>query len=247
MRRTVQALALVLKMNPVGENHRGLSMLVAQEGLIRPLAFGAQSRRSRLRATAVPFNIGLADLQFNAVNNQWRLENFEPKNCHDALGENLDRYYTASAWAEILLSTHGGGEDSAALLNLTSGALSLLCKAEGEAITRLKTGFLWNFLDIEGVRPDVSQCGQCERTLSDSAGNVHFGRDGLLLCPVCRIGPAEEKRVLSSKARSWLQQISSGLDKAVRFELELEDLAMVESWMNILMKGLVGRPLRTFS
>jgi len=89
MARNLKAPALVLKINPVGENHRGLSMLVKGEGLLRPLAFGARGKRSGLRASAVPYNTGMADLHFDGAKNQWRLVSFDTYDTHDGFREDL--------------------------------------------------------------------------------------------------------------------------------------------------------------
>ncbi|RKX74809.1 MAG: hypothetical protein DRP49_05495 [Spirochaetes bacterium] len=159
MTRNLKSPALVLKVNPVGENHRGLSMLVRGEGLLRPLAYGAQGKRSTLRASALPYNRGIADLHFDGAKNSWRLVSFDVQDSHEGLREDLDRFYTAATWAEILLKTHGAGGDSAALFDMASSAFSLLSVSTSGNFKRLHLGFLWKFLEIEGVQPTLNTAG----------------------------------------------------------------------------------------
>lgn len=206
MTRNLKAPAIVLKMNPVGENHRGLAMLAAGEGLIRPFAYGAQGRRSSLRASAVPFNRGVADLHYDGSRDRWRLTAFDPEHTHDGLREDLDRFYIAASWAEILLRTHGGGDDSEALFQLASPALDRLSSASGLGVKQLGAGFLWLFLGIEGVRPDPMHCGRCGRFLGDpSVSEPRFWPNGLLVGGEC----AESRGTpLPAGSLEWLQAIS---------------------------------------
>ena len=234
-------------MNPVGENHRGLSMLVAGEGLIQPLAYGAQGRRSLLRAGAVPFNRGVADLHYDGAKERWRLTAFDPEHTHDGLREDLDRFYTAVAWAEIILGSHGGGEDSEALYHLSSEALDRLSIAASTGIKRLGVGFLWFFLGIEGVRPDPTRCGRCGRLFHDliqgeSRGPVRFWSNGLLVGPEC----AESRgHRIPNGALKWLKAISERIDNAMRIGLPEEALTAAEQWLLTLVQGLLDRPLKS--
>lgn len=272
MTRNLKAPAIVLKMNPVGENHRGLAMLAAGEGLIRPFAYGAQGRRSSLRASAVPFNRGVADLHYDGSRDRWRLTAFDPEHTHDGLREDLDRFYTAASWAEILLRTHGGGDDSKALFQLTSPALDRLSSASGLGVKQLGAGFLWLFLGIEGVRPDPMHCGRCGRSLIDpSVSEPQLWPNGLLVGGEC----AESRGTpLPPGSLEWLQAISEGgspgsgepdslepgkgnctastaagaaaaIEKAMRIPASEESLAVVEGWLLTLVQALLEKPLRS--
>jgi len=243
--RNLKAPALVLNARPVGENHRGLSMLVSGEGLITPLAFGAQGKKSPLRGTAVPYNQGIADLHYDGSRDRWRLTAFDPLNTHDGLRENLDRFYAASTWAEILLKTHGSGDDSALIFNLAARALSLLSAGESRDIGRLNAGFLWHFLDIEGVRPDPGSCERCGRVLTagNPAGPARFLPNGLLAGPECSDRRFPE---LPDRARFWLSALSKGnLEDSLAADLPSRDVKAAESWLLTIIQTLLERPLRS--
>ncbi len=245
MTRNLKAPALILKANPVGENHRGLSMLVSGEGLLRPLAYGAQSKRSVLRAAAVPYNRGMANLHFDGAKNRWRLTAFDTEDSHDGLREDLDRFYTATTWAEILLKTHGAGGDSAILFDLASSAFTLLSASLPREIKRLHTAFLWQFLDIEGVRPDPEQCGRCGRVLAGGGkgGPARFLPNGLLACSECS---ENHWPVLPGGARRWLSVISGeSLESAVKIGLAPVAVTAAENWLLTIIQTLLERPLRS--
>jgi recombinational DNA repair protein (RecF pathway) len=220
-------------------------MLVKGEGLLRPLAYGAQGKRSGLRASAVPYNSGMANLHFDGAKNQWRLLSFDARNTHDGFREDLDRFYTATTWAEILLKTHGAGGDSAALYELSASAFSLLSVSSREEGTRLNLGFLWNFLEIEGVQPDPGHCGRCGRvlTIGREDAPVRFMPNGILTGPEC-----SEPRwpLLPDGARRWLVAISGKpLEDTLRIGLAEAAVKAADNWLLTIIQTLLERPLRS--
>lgn len=245
MTRTLKAPALVLKINPVGENHRGLAMLVSGEGLVNPLAYGAQGKRSSLRGTAVPYNMGIADLHYDGAKNRWRLTAFDPEDTHDGLREDLDRFYTATIWAEILLKTHGSGGESAELFALAAAALSLLSDTAPRDIKRLQVAFLWQFLDIEGIRPDPESCGRCGKKMiaGGAEGPARYLPNGLLNGPEC-----SDPRwpILPDGARKWLKVISGiPLESAIKIGLAARAVESAEGWLLTIVQTVLERPLRS--
>ena len=245
MTRNIKAPALVLKVNPVGENHRGLAMLVSGEGLLNPFAYGAQGKRSALRGTAVPYNRGIADLHYDGARNRWRLTAFDPEDTHDGLREDLDRFYTATTWAEILLKTHGAGEDSAELFELAATAFSMLSSSSSRDIQRINVGFLWQFLDIEGVRPNPELCGRCGKVLltGGTDGPARFLPNGLLTGPECAETRWPE---IPDGARRWLSAISGkNLEAAVKIGLVPVAVTAAENWLLTIIQTLLERPLRS--
>lgn len=243
--RIVKAPALVLKSRSVGEHHRGLSMLVSGEGLLTPLAFGAQSRKSALRGTALPYNNGIANLYFDGIRDRWRLTSFDLVDSHDGLRENLGRFGAATTWAEILLNTHGSGDNSADVFNLASMALSLLSDTESRDIGRLNAAFLWCFLVIEGVRPNLEHCGRCGGFLrgAHSVGLTRYLPDGVLLGPECS---EESWPSLPDDALEWFANIELGnLETALRIALIPATVQAAENWLLTVMQTLLERPLRS--
>jgi len=237
----IKAQAIVLRANRVGEHHRGLSMLVSGKGLVDSLAYGAMSRRSALRSAALPYNRGVAELHYDGSRRRWRLRSFDPVDTHDGLRDDLERFYTASTWAEILLRSYGSGEDSTTLFTLAASAFSLLSGCVPQGISRLKCAFLWNFLKIEGVRPELNRCNQCGGNLEDRT--VYFLPNGLLVCPDCGAGDLNE---LSLGARRWLFVISDiEMNRAIKIGLPIHSAAAVEQWLLAITQSLLERSLKS--
>jgi len=216
-------------------------MLVSGEGLIMPMAFGAQSKRSALRGAALPYNSGIANLHFDGVRARWRLTGFDTVDSHDGLRENLDRFYAATTWAEILLNTHGSGGDSAAVFNLASRALSLLSDTESRDIGRLNAAFIWFFLVIEGVHPNLEHCGRCGGPLGGARAAVRYRPDAVLLGPECS---NENLPSLPDEVREWLAD-SEGIESALRVSLSPAAVQAAESWLLSVIQTLLERPLKS--
>ena len=245
MSRNIKVPAIILRARPVGENHRGLSMLVGGEGLLHPFAYGAQGKRSLLRSSAVPYNRGEAELHYDGAKDRWRLMSFDAVETFDGVREDLDRFYTASAWAEILLGTHGAGEDSERLYELASEAFGVLNSTMPGGLGRLRTAFLWSFLDLEGVGPEPGFCGRCGRRLPVGEGGepARFLSDGLLVGAECA---GFEAPVLPDGARKWLDVIRGrSLGDALRIGLSADAAAAAERWLMTIMQSLLGRPLKS--
>jgi len=237
----IKAQAIVLRARRVGENHRGLQVLVSGKGLVDSLAYGAMSRRSSLRNTALPYNRGVAGLHYDGSRRRWRLHSFDPVNTYDGLREDLDRFYTASTWAEILLRSYGSGEDSEALFSLVASALALLSQCMPRGIPRLNCAFLWNFLKIEGVRPELNQCSRCSGDMD--GGAVYFLPNGLLICPNCVENGLNE---LSLGTIRWLLAVSNiELDRAAKIGLPNRSTAAMERWLLSIVQTLLERPLKS--
>jgi len=241
MAYNIKVQAIVLHARRVGENHRGLSMLVSGKGLVDSLAYGAMSLRSTLRSTALPYNRGIAELHYDGSRRRWRLRSFDPVNTHDGLRRNLERFYTASTWAEIMLRSYGSGGDSASLFALAASALSLLSQCVPRKIPRLNCAFLWNFLKIEGVMPELDRCNRCGGSLEGRA--VYFLPNGLLICPDCGEGGLNE---LSLGAIRWLLVIANvEIGRATKIGLPNRSTATMEQWLFAVIQTLLEGSLKS--
>ncbi|MCG8452317.1 MAG: DNA repair protein RecO [Spirochaetales bacterium] len=245
MTRTIKTPALVLKSRPVGENHRGLSMLVKGEGLLHPFAYGAQGRRSSMRATAAPYNRGIAHLHYDGSKDRWRLTGFDAEETHDGLRENLDRFYLASVWAEILLNSHGGGVDSEALFQHSIQAFMRLSQSSGEVGRRLALAFYWGYLNLEGVSPNLQYCSKCGKILPCGRSDLpsYYYDDGSFIGGGCHHGAGYE---VSEGVRKWLMSVErEGWDSAERIGLGLSVLRQAESWLLFMVQNFLERPLKS--
>lgn len=195
-----------------------------------------------MRGTAVPYHRGAAELYHDPVKDHWRLTSFDVADTHEGLRENLERFYAASVWAEILLKSHGGGEDSEALFDLAAEALAKLSRIPGDIVDRLTVLFLWRFLEIDGVQPDPDCCGNCGKRLgNEEATGIDSGG---MLSGACCAGDTAVR--LPAGSRRWLASAEGkSLDDVLRTGLPDHATAAAREWLLTLVQTLLERPLRS--
>lgn len=156
-------------------------------GIIRAVAFGSQSRRGGEKRALVPFAQGRAELHYDPVHRRWRIQNIEAGGW-EAFTEDLGRFYTASLWAEIFIKIpeHASREDPETLYQFYSKALAYLKTAGSGEIVPINLLFLWRFLGLMGVSPDIRHCYHCEKRFGEGALPVYQNSQNVFLCPDCR-------------------------------------------------------------
>ena len=216
-------------------------MLVRGTGLIWPVAFGVSSRRSALRGAALPYNRGVADLHYDGVYRRWRLNSFDVLETHDGLREDLDRFYAAANCTEILLRTHGAGGE--ALFDLAAQVLFCVSRARGRDVQACRAAFMWLFLNVEGLRPDLDFCGVCGGALGSGGGRVCLLGDGMMVDSGCAGGGAVG---LPVAVIPWLRGVERcGMEGAMGSGFDVSVLDALAGVFVRVVEGLIERPLRT--
>ncbi|AFG37503.1 DNA repair protein RecO [Spirochaeta africana] len=150
MERNQRFTAVILKQRPVGETHAGLTILSPSQGLVSVIAHGVHSVRGSLRGKIAPFTIAEFDIYHDPVKNRRKVADMVIDTQLPGIRENIERFYTASLWAEIILKTHGGGEAAGFVYSLLTESLRLLDECRPEQIRRLSIQFLLHWLDGVG-------------------------------------------------------------------------------------------------
>lgn len=146
---------VVLRVRPVGEIHASVRMLSRASGLLDAMAYGARSRRGSLRGVVVPFGVGTCYLYTDPVKGTSKITDLAITDYHPEIRENLKKYYVASLWAEVVLSSYAAGSEGEALWSLMTEALALLSEGTEEAADLVNLQFLWRFLSLLGMRPEL--------------------------------------------------------------------------------------------
>ncbi|MFP4551152.1 MAG: DNA repair protein RecO [Spirochaetales bacterium] len=158
MSRSRASEAIVIKTNRIGEIHKGVLLLTPREGLVRAIAHGAFSQKGKLRGLTDFLCSGTAYLYHNPVSDSTKLSDFDVRLFHSRVREDLARFYTASLWAEAIAKTHGAGGGSEELFALFHDALAELERRPGEEAQLVSVQFVWRFLSISGMQPDLEHC-----------------------------------------------------------------------------------------
>ncbi|MDA3951615.1 MAG: DNA repair protein RecO [Spirochaeta sp.] len=153
MNRSSQQSAIVIRISPFGEHHAMVDLLTAEAGLLPAVAYGIRSRRSSLRGKVVPFARGTAWLYRDPRQDRSKITDFDVERYALNISADLDAYYEASLWAEVVWRSHASGEVGDEVFQLIATALTLLDDDPSGAGV-LGTIVLWRYLGVMGLQPD---------------------------------------------------------------------------------------------
>jgi DNA repair protein RecO (recombination protein O) len=257
MARTFTYSALVLRSRLSGESNREITFLTAEEGLIQATVFGGP--KSKLRAHTAPYHRGKLWIYRDPVKGFMKVTDFDVQIWRPGIRELYERTMAASALAEAVLTTHGGGGAWTEALSLMDGALDALDNADEAASRRILIHFLWNWAEILGQRPELAcrVCGSDAFQAREDGLLWYSLRDGTLICPSCAALPASYSGSRSPEtagylpagpgARRWLTTAGS-LEAAhmVRVTLDRTAEREVKDLVTAVMAGALGKRLGTW-
>jgi DNA repair protein RecO (recombination protein O) len=247
MERNATCNAIVLRNYRIGEMHKGAVLLTDRFGLLSAIAHGAYSQKGKLRGVTNPFCDGLFYLYTNPARNSTKVTDVEITQFHHRLREDLNAFYAASLWAEIVVKSFGGGDDGEALYGLLKTALGRADKAAGSGVGaevgRVSLQFIWRYLAVIGVRPQLRVCAASGAGIEpdDPAAysRIHGG--------IVSQSYAEPDDVpMSTGARRYLEHTQNlSLDDAVAVQLDSRSLADAKRALFALAQDTVESPLNT--
>ncbi|UCF98290.1 MAG: DNA repair protein RecO [Spirochaetaceae bacterium] len=235
--------AVVLRKTRVGEIHKALTLFSRERGLISAIAHGAFKIKSRLRTTSEPFHLVRVYLYHDPVRDQYKITDMESLSALDGIRASVQRYYAASLWAEVVIRSYGGGENSSRLFQLLVDSLCLLNQAPKRLVTLLNCQYLLRFLEIVGQRPDVERCGLCASELDGLSGGYVSQEEQVLVCGRCASPTALH---LPAGALRYLQRtLKTPLEAAVRVGLEGQSLEALTQATYFLVQAVLETNLNS--
>lgn len=184
MNRSHWSPAIVLKNNRIGEIHKGVVMLTPGEGLVRAIAHGAYSQKGKLRGTTNLLCSGTCYLYTDPVKQTTKITDFDVTSYFSGIREDLAKFYTASLWAESILKTYATGGDSAPLHRLLIDSLHELEARPALEAERVSVHFVWRFLLLSGMQPDLEHCAVSGEFLADGEPIYYSARDNGFCAPI---------------------------------------------------------------
>ena len=200
MGRTLISEAILLKNSRIGDIHKGVTALTPHRGLLQAIAYGAYKGKSKLGGRTDPFTRSLLYLYHDPVRDSYKITDVEPRSLYEGIRLDLQKYYTASLWAEVILKTFAGGGDSPAMYENLGVALELLSSelpAQSEKISIL---FLVRVIRELGFFPELDRCGNCQRKVGPGE-SLSTGIEPFFLCFSCS---AETSARLTPGARRYI-------------------------------------------
>lgn len=187
MNRSSQTQALVLTIKPSGENNSSVTLLTPQEGIVYATLYGGP--KSKLRSLVAQWHSGQVWLYNNSEKNQIKINDFEVKNYHASLGQNLFKMYAASLASELAIKTRCAGSNEECF-KLVSGFLDGIELSNEEQSRLGLVRFLWRYLELLGLQPLCLECSECQKSFLTSkfapeSFSYYNGIDNTFICPDC--------------------------------------------------------------
>ena len=246
MSRTAVYTALVLRCRPSGESNSEVTLLTAEEGIIKATVFGGP--KSKLRAHSAQYNSGRVWIYRDKSKDYAKLSDFDVQSWRAGLRELYERTMTASAVAETILSSHGGGGGWTTALDLALDTLDALENADEALCPFLLVHFLWRWTGFLGIQPHLDSCSECGKDADDSI--VFYNtREGSVICSDCSIHTPHSSfntqhssfLTLNPGCRKWLSAVSE-IEPAqlYRFSMDKKSFNEVKSFVTAVLSETLG-------
>lgn len=241
MSRTETYTALVLKTQNSGESNREAWFLTEEAGLLRATVFGGP--KSKLRSHVSPHNSGKLWIYRDPVRNSRKVSDFDVRSWRPGIRELWERIMAASAIAETVLSSQGGGGNWAEAFSSACQSLDALDGSGEELSGRIFIHFLWNWLDVLGLRPDLEHCVSCACEPGGDRVLWYDSIEGGVLCADCARGREEGSLLrIGAGAGKWLSAVT-GIAPSELKRCSLDTVSRTEAkhLLTALMSGALGR------
>jgi len=245
MSRNAVYSALVLRSRRAGESNNEVSLLTAEEGIIRATVFGGP--KSKLRSHAAPYNSGQVWIYRDPAKDYGKLSDFDVHSWRPGLRELYERTMAAGGAAETILSTHAGGGDWGSAMKLAVSTLDALESANEEMCERLLVHFLWLWAGFLGLQPHVEACAACGDRSADRP--LWYSGDGAAVCARCAepAGHDAPGLQLNPGCRRWLSAAGQ-LEPAHlnRYSMDNKSFNEAKALSTAVMSAALGKRLASW-
>lgn len=248
MDEPLRTTALILRHYPVGENHRNLVFLTREGEVFSATAYGARGRKSSLRPLIFPFHEVALVSRYDRVKDRHQVKEMISRRPFEGVRTEVERYYTASLWAEAVIKSRREGVGAApGLADLFLGDLAVLADTPPAEVFTPSAHFLWHYLEEEGVQPSLTECGQCGRSPAEGESLLWQDSAELLICQTCP-SPAVPQGRLTPGARRFLQTLAAhppGDAGILRFSLDALSFQGLRRALYHMLQAHLEGPLKT--
>ncbi len=244
MQRNVTVNALVLRTRRIGDYHKGISCLTPQFGLIDALVYGAYKGKGKISGITEPFSQLNFHLYYNPVKKTYKVVDAEEKALFPAIRNDLPRFYRASLFSEIVLKSYGGGGDSKDIFLLLRDALTLLDRCSTVRVECTVIQFLWRFLILSGMNPELNYCGRCGRQVGFDELLVFSQEENIFVCNQCgasgtfTLNGGERKYLAYTSRQTFEGAVTTGLVKSSVYPLRQLLLTMIQNFLEYPLNSL---------
>lgn len=211
--------AIILNVKNSGENNRTVCAFSPQHGIIYLTLYGGP--KSKLKSYVQAFNSGILYFYDDEQKNSKKISDFDVKNSHISFRNSLYKLCAANLASEIVIKTKCAG-DSKSAFYLLSGFLDGLDLCDENECKLGTVRFLWRYIKLLGVNPDLHTCAICASPLLESKKNFYYEAENGFLCSDCISSIPEsdfkstKNFVLSQNSLTYLAAINELKPKDVR-------------------------------
>lgn len=174
---------IILSIKETGESNKSVTYLSPETGINTAILYGGA--KSKLRSLVQPFNSGILYIYEDSAKNSKKITDFDVKHSPITFSQNLYKIWASNLAIEIILKTKCAGDNENSFILLKALIIGLDATQENEA--RLGTiRFLWRYIGLLGVQPEVHECKSCQTSLLRKEGDLHYilNLNGFI-CPDC--------------------------------------------------------------
>ena len=177
---------IVLKQRKIAGNRRMITLFTRKYGKISAGTSITEKGRSRSALALRPFTF--AEYELFKGRDSFSINSASARRSYYSIGEDLDRFVTASAFIEYLDKVTAEEEPVPALYDLAMDFLGSVSREVKDPDTLL-CAFIVKSLGILGVNPELRFCVGCGRPVSGSSGKNDFRSfsvtSGGVICDAC--------------------------------------------------------------
>jgi DNA repair protein RecO (recombination protein O) len=176
--------AIVLSALRYSETSKIVRLATRDHGVQSAIAKGALRPKSRFGASLQLMSEGQAHYLAKEHRDLHVLTAFDLAHLHVGLAEDLGRYATASALAEVMLR-FAPPDPHPESYDMFRGALAALETAPQHAVEALGFRVLWHLVSVLGFAPSLDACVRDGALLPEEGALPFSTREGGALCPGC--------------------------------------------------------------
>ena len=242
MQRDKSYNAITLKVHTSGEQRQAW-FLTSEAGIIKATVFGGP--KSRLRAYAAPFHQGRLLLYHNPVQDSYKVTDFDIQFWRQGIHEQYTRIVGAQSVSETILASYASGGNWRQAFNTVENALNALSSAQNPLCRRILVHFLWKWIDLLGLKPELDLCISCGAKIPASETLLFSPSDSGSLCTSC----LNDTNVVpvSPGARLWIYRTQDlAPEQLTRYGADNKSLSQAKSLVTGIIASDLGRYLKTW-
>ncbi len=246
MSRAVTYNAIVLAVHSSGEDNREAFFFTKEAGLIQATLFGGP--KSKLRAYVSLFHRGILWIYHDPVKNTNKITDFDVQSWRPLVRESYQRIMAATYVAEVTLASRGGGAPWDQPFTVLDETLEAIGTVPEEDISLITLRWVWQWLHILGVAPDITQCHQCACVPDDNDVLWYSSREPQIVCSQCAAAAVHQLNQplipLNGGARHWLQRILTvDIKSTGRWQMDSETRNQVQRLCGTMLDTVLEKHL----